>query len=184
MTKKIIITVLSILLFVGVVVGGHFGYKKLSEKNPPDAGTLGTKQKGDYKDFTVTDVNGKEVKLSDFIGKPIVINFWASWCGPCRSELPAFDKVAKENGGQVHFLMVNLLSGETETKVKEFVQKENYSFPLYFDNTGTAASTYNVSSIPVTVFIDAQGKVRKSQVGAMSEIVLKSYVAELLKQGE
>lgn len=80
--------------------------------------------------------------------------------------------------------MVNLLSGETETKVKEFVQKENYSFPLYFDNTGTAASTYNVSSIPVTVFIDAQGKIRKSQVGAMSEIVLKSYVAELLKQGE
>lgn len=95
MTKKIIITVLSILLFAGVVVGGYFEYKKLSEKNPPDAGTLGTEQKGDYKDFTVTDVNGKEVKLSDFIGKPIVINFWASWCGPCRSELPAFDKVAK-----------------------------------------------------------------------------------------
>lgn len=183
MIKKIIITVLSILLFAGVVVGGYFGYKILSEKNPPDAGTLGTEQKGDYKDFTVTDVNGKEVKLSDFIGKPIVINFWASWCGPCRSELPAFDKAAKENKGQVHFLMVNLLSGETETKVKEFARKENYSFPLYFDNTGTAASAYNVSSIPVTVFIDAQGKVRKSQVGAMSEIVLKSYVAELLKQG-
>lgn len=69
MTKKIIITVLSILLFAGVVVGGYFGYKKLSEKNPPDAGTLGTEQKGDYKDFTVTDVNGKEVKLSDFIGQ-------------------------------------------------------------------------------------------------------------------
>ena len=184
MTKKIIITVLSILLFTGVVAGGYFGYKKLSEKNPPDAGTLGTGQKGDYKDFTVTDVNGKEVKLSDFGGKPIVINFWASWCGPCRSELPAFDKVAKENEGKVHFLMVNLLSGETETKVKEFVQKENFSFPLYFDNTGKAADAYNVSGIPVTVFIDAQGKVRKSQVGAMSEIVLKSYVAELLKQGE
>ena len=96
MTKKIIITVLSILLFAGVVVGGYFGYKKLSEKNPPDAGTLGTEQKGDYKDFTVTDVNGKEVKLSDFIGKPIVINFWASWCGPCMMQGPVLDEMAAE----------------------------------------------------------------------------------------
>ena len=103
MTKKIIFTVLSILLFAGVVVGGYFGYKILSEKNPPDTGTLGTEQKGDYKDFTVTDVNGKEVKLSDFIGKPIVINFWASWCGPCMMQGPVLDEWQKKTKGKCIF---------------------------------------------------------------------------------
>ena len=184
MTKKvktILLTVLFAVLFVGAVVGAYFGYKKLSGKVNPQGQTPSIQDKGNYKDFTVTDKDGKTVKLSDFIGQPIVINFWASWCGPCRSELPHFDKLAKEYEGRVRFLMVNL-SGELKDRVIGFVKENGYTFPLYFDDTNSGANAYSVSSIPVTVFITAKGNVGAQRVGSMSEAVLRNYITQLLNK--
>ena len=184
MTKKvktILLTVLFAVLFVGAVVGAYFGYKKLSGKVNPQGQTPSIQDKGNYKDFTVTDKDGKTVKLSDFIGQPIVINFWASWCGPCRSELPHFDKLAKEYKGRVTFLMVNL-SGELKDRVINFVKENGYTFPLYFDDTDSGAEAYSVSSIPVTVFITAEGNIGAQRVGSMSEAVLRNYITQLLNK--
>lgn len=182
MLKKIIVTVLIAILLVGAVVGAYFGYKKLSEKvgqQGQQGQTPTIRDKGAYKDFTVTDKDGKTVKLSEFVGKPIVINFWASWCGPCRSELGHFDKLAKEYEGKVTFLMVNLY-GEDRNKVINFVKNNNYTFPLYFDDTKSGAKAYSVTGIPVTVFITAAGKVVEQRTGEMSEAVLRAYVKQLL----
>lgn len=201
MTKKIILTALLVVLFASVLIGAYFGYKHLSERsnsnesgsittetpdkpdgqkpNGQDSGGQGTSdKKGNFKDFTVKDKDGNPVKLSSFIGKPVVINFWASWCPPCRAELPHFDKLAKEYDGRVTFLMVNL-SGENKDTVVNFVNKNNYTFPLYFDDTDSGANAYAVSSIPVTVFINADGNVADRRVGAMSEAVLKNYITKL-----
>lgn len=131
MVKKISLIILIVALFAGVVVGAYFGYKKLSGKVAPQGQNPTIQDKGNYKDFTVTDKDGKEVKLSQFIGTPVVINFLASWCPPCKAELPHFDKLAKEYEGKVHFLMVNL-SGEDKQAVKRFVESNGYKFPPLF----------------------------------------------------
>ena len=110
-------------------------------------------------DFTVYDKDGNAVSLSDFIGKPTVVNFWASWGGPCQMEMPDFDKKYKELGEEIYFLMVNMTDGAQETleTAKKFVEESGYSFPVYYDTEVDAAMTYGVSSIPSTYFIDSEG---------------------------
>ena len=133
-------------------------------------------------DFTVLDANGKRIHLSDNFGKPIVINFWATWCPPCKRELPDFDKLCKEYGDKVVFMMVNLTDGRRDTVdgTKNFVSKNGYTFPVYFDTEYNGADAYNVSSIPQTTFIDANGNVYTTRIGAMNETVIRSYINALL----
>lgn len=135
-------------------------------------------------DFTVVDVDGNVVNLSDCFGKPVVINFWATWCSPCRSELPAFDKLYDAYGSEVTFLMVNLTDGSRDTidSVKQFVSSSGYGFPVYFDTDENAAYEYSVYSIPLTVFIDRDGNVTGSHTGMMSEEKLTEYINKLMEE--
>ena len=128
-------------------------------------------------DFTVYDLEGKAHKLSDFRGKPVVLNFWASWCGPCKSEMPDFDQAYAQYGGDIHFLMVNLTDGYQETveSASSFVAGSGYSFPVYYDTDLDGAATYGVSSVPVTYFIDDEGYLIAYGRGALS--------AQALSQG-
>lgn len=121
-------------------------------------------------DFTVYDREGNAHKLSDFLGKPVVLNFWASWCGPCKSEMPAFDQAYKTYGQDVHFVMVNLTDGYQETveTAGKYLADSGYSFPAYYDTDMDATATYGVSSVPVTYFIDAQGYFVAMGRGALS----------------
>ena len=128
-------------------------------------------------DFTVFDLDGNAYRLSDFRGTPVVLNFWASWCGPCKLEMPDFDEKAKELAGQVQFLMVNLTDGTQETvaSASAFIAQEGYTFPVLYDTQQSAAMAYGVYSIPTTYFIDANGYGVAYASGAIS--------AEILQQG-
>lgn len=132
-------------------------------------------------DFVVLDRDNTETRLSDHFGKPLVVNFWASWCGPCCYELPAFDAAAKQYAGEIEFMMVNLTDGFSETvdSVEAFLSENGYTFPVYFDVYEDAANTYNTYSIPVTVFIRADGTVSDSHIGSMNESMLQSYLTQL-----
>ncbi len=119
-------------------------------------------------DFTVYDKDGNEVNLSSFFGKPIVLNFWASWCPPCRMEMPDFNEKYLELGDEVHFLMVNMTTGrETKQSAQEFIQEENFSFPIYFDTNQDAAITYSAYSLPTTYFINSKGEAVAQATGAI-----------------
>ncbi len=132
-------------------------------------------------DFTVLDMDGNTVSLSDYFGKPIVLNFWATWCGPCKSELPAFDSAYAEYSDEITFLMVNLTDGVQDTVdgTKSFAEKNGYTFPIYFDTEYSAATAYGVRSIPMTVFVQADGSLLDYSIGAISEDTLAGYIALL-----
>ncbi len=101
-------------------------------------------------DITVVDRSGSSVKLSDMRGKPVILNFWASWCGPCKSEMPDFEEAYKKYSSEITFMMINLTDGSSETveSASDFIDGEGYTFPIYFDTEQTASSAYGITSIP------------------------------------
>ena len=150
-----------------------------AETEPPETESL---NKNSAPNFTVLDKDGNRIGLSDKFGKPIVINFWATWCPPCKQELPDFDKLYREYGNKVTFMMVNLTDGKRDTVdgTKNFVSKNGYTFPVYFDTAYEGAKAYNVSSIPQTTFIDKNGNIHTTRIGAMNEATLRSYINAML----
>ena len=184
-------TIISIIVFAIFIGGAYFAYHALSnnyvpntqlqlaeDKSKVDSG----KEKKPASDFTVLDVKGNAVKLSDFFGKPIVLNFWASWCPPCKSEMPHFNKIYQQFKDDVTFLMVDLVDGQRETleKGKKYIMDNGYSFPVYFDTKQEAANIYKIASIPTSLFIDKDGNIVTSYQGAIDEETLLAAI-ELIK---
>lgn len=126
-------------------------------------------------DFTMTNASGEEVKLSDFFGKPVILNFWASWCGPCKSEMPHFEDAYQKYGEDINFVIVNLTDGARETveNASDFIEEQGYTFPLYFDTNTEGAMTYGTYSIPVTYFIGADGVPVAQANGALDAATLQ-----------
>ena len=177
-----------LLLFAVMLVLVYFLYSNLSSQMDRDALTTETQgaQSHAAPDFTVYDLEGNSHSLSDFRGKPVILNFWASWCGPCQSEMPDFEEKYQEYGEDVHFLMVNLTDGGQETveSAWSFISSKGYTFPVYYDTEASAAMAYGVRAVPVTYFIDAQGNLVTWGQGAMSGETLQKGIDLLLEKGE
>jgi thiol-disulfide isomerase/thioredoxin len=185
--KWIIIAV----LLVGILAGAMTLYNKYSaeylnqgdEQQTSNTSTESTTEEANENsapDFTVTDVDGNMVKLSDFKGKPVVLNFWATWCYYCKVEMPDFDEVAKANS-DVHFLMVNATgtNGETVESAKAYIEEEKYEFPVFFDTDHDALGTYGVSSFPQTIFIDKDGNIVSHRIGMLTKDALEQEIQKI-----
>ena len=126
-------------------------------------------------DFTLKGLDGQEVSLSDFRGKPVLLNFWATWCGPCRLEMPFLQEIyEKWNGKGLVLLAVNLQ--EDQGTVEDFIDGAGYTFPVLLAPGNQVPLSYNIRGIPATFFIDADGVIRDIKVGAffgMGEIESK-----------
>jgi len=191
-TKTIIWTAAFVLFIVMAVLG----YNLLSQRVSPQDNIDMTQNKGQVPqdsqeqetekikapDFTVLDAEGNTVKLSELFGKPIVLNFWASWCPPCKGEMPEFNKVYEEVGRDITFMMVDLVDGQRETKEKgaQYVKGEGFTFPVYFDTKQDAAGKYGIASIPTTIFIDKDGYIVTGAEGALDEKTLQKGI-DLIK---
>ena len=131
-------------------------------------------------DFTAYDADGNAVRLSDYFGKPLVLNFWASWCGPCKSEMPEFQQ-AYEEQADVQFLLVNMTTGrETQADAQALLEQEGYTFPVLFDLDADAAATYSVYSLPTTYFLDAEGNLVAWARGALDGETLQKGIGMIL----
>lgn len=146
--------------------------------NSEDSSSSADNQLTQAPNFTVYDIEGNEVNLSEFFGKPIIVNFWASWCGPCKMEMPDFDEAYQTYGNDISFLMVNMTDGSRETVeiASSFIEESGYSFPVYYDTNYSAAITYSVSSLPTTYFIDADGNLIAHARGAINDATLQKGI--------
>lgn len=182
--KKILIIA---VVFVLLLAEAFLLYNKLSGSVSPDQLAAedeaqnqdeesdGQQAKVKAPDFVVYDKDGNKVGLSDYLGKPVVLNFWASWCGPCASEMPDFEEAYKERGDKIQFLMINLTDGYQETmeSATEYIQEQGFTFPVFYDTESNAANTYATYSIPMTFFIDSEGYMVARATGALDSATLK-----------
>lgn len=147
------------------------------------AGTTAAPAANAAPDFTVYDTDGNAVTLSSFQGKPTVVNFWASWCGYCKQEMPDFQAAYEKYGDQVNFVMVdtNGGGGDSISDAQSVISKNGFTFPVYFDTDNSGASAYGVRGIPASYFIAADGSLVSSNRGAMSGDALTAAIEALLK---
>lgn len=118
-------------------------------------------------DFTLQTLAGEEARLSDFRGKPVFVNFWATWCPPCRAEMPDMQELY--GAMDIEILAVNLTNTEkSEEDVSTFVEDMGLTFPVLMDPKGDVSSEYNVKAYPTSYLVDAEGKITYIAYGAMN----------------
>lgn len=180
-----------ILIVSGLIMainGGLELYNSSSNKSEiiKDNSNIENENKDDNKimsiDFNLYDQYGKEHKLSEYRGKTVFLNFWATWCPPCRGEMPHIEDLYKEynkNQDEVVILGVaspNLGNEGSEEDIKEFLSKNKYSFPVVMDKDGALAYQYGISAFPTTFIIDKDGYVTQYVPGAMDKETMKSLI--------
>lgn len=183
--KNIRELIIYLIVFIAIIVLAVAGYNYLVSKSSitPDGESLQQNTEKPAPDFTVTDKDGNKVSLSDFGGKPVVINFWATWCGPCRSEMPAFEELYAKYGDEVSFVMINVDGTGTQmSDIAPFLQDAGYTFPVYIDSDFSASRSYNAHSIPLSVFVDKNGNITATHVGAMSKETIENYIQSAMKE--
>lgn len=133
--------------------------------------------------FTLPDMKGEKVSLADFKGQVVILNFWATWCPPCRHEMPEFNKMDAElkKSGEAVLLAVNLTDGrrETKSKVAQFLESNKYGFRVLLDSEGEAADIFSIRGIPTTIVIDRDGVMREQIVGATTRDRVMSVVKSI-----
>ncbi|ACL70569.1 TlpA family protein disulfide reductase [Halothermothrix orenii] len=161
MKKKYWLTLGAVILVIAGLFFNSYYISGGSEDNVQTGTAIGLLAP----DFTLTKLSGEEVSLSDFRGKKVFLNFWASWCPPCQAEMPYIQKLYTEHGDDVAILGVDI--GEDKGTVAEFMLVNGYTFPVALDKKREVAAKYLVRGIPTTYIIDEDGIVTHRHVGPL-----------------
>lgn len=186
------IIIVGILVLVGL---GVFYYANHGKIGQGDSNQSQTSSKGkpenralelnaqQLPDFKLTSPDGRELSISSFSDKPLLIVEWASWCPECRNQLPAIQKMYEKYGEQVHFVLINLIEPDKETTetAYRYITQGEYTFPYYYDMDQSAADALQVQTIPSMFFVDKQGQIKKVLVNHTSEDALENELKELLQ---
>lgn len=160
----------SVILLIAVIAAAYAIMKPLLEKEE-DLIKVGEAAP----DFTLVNMEGEAVKLKDYRGKGVIINFWGTWCGPCEKEMPRMNEAYRSKPDHVEILAVNL--PESPISVSAFVEKYGIDFPVLMDADGDVVEAYKVGPIPVTFLVDENGILQERIMGELSTV---EYIQELM----
>lgn len=130
-------------------------------------------------DFTLTSTQGQTIHLKELQGQPIVLNFWATWCPPCRAEMPELEASSQQFQGVVTFLGID--QGEEAKTVTQFGQEFGISYPLLIDSNSQVNDLYGIRALPTTIFVDADGVVQEVYSGILNRAILQSKLEQLVR---
>ncbi|MBS2969112.1 TlpA family protein disulfide reductase [Metabacillus sp. KIGAM252] len=167
MTKRIAaMSILAVLILFAV-------WQALWPKEPP----VGLEEGNAAPEFTLPQLDGGNVQLSDYKGKKVILNFWATWCPPCKKEIPELKEISVEYDQEVVILAVNYTVSEAnESSVKKFVKDQKMQFPVLMDPEADVLTQYKVFSYPTTYFLDEKGVIQKVQRNMVDYKTLKDFV--------
>lgn len=166
----------AVALVIVALVLGFFAWRQVqaSAEERPEVGFTAP-------NFDLAGLDGKKVALANFRGRPVFLNFWATWCPPCRDEMPGMQELFTVYGKDIVFLTVNMTVSERGVdSVQEFLRENGFTMPVVLDKSGDAAAKYLVRAIPTSFFVDRKGIIREKVVGAMNEETMREYLKELL----
>ena len=190
MWRKLTIIVV-LLCLAGYAAYGQFGHKEQAVKVKQEKSEVAMKEMiarngieigKSAPDFELTKLDGTNVKLSDLKGKKVILNFWATWCGPCQQEMPDMEAFYKEHKENVEILAINYTSSEKgggEEKVSNFAKEKGITFPILLDKNIDVTTAYKVITIPTSYFIDTKGVIQDKFIGPMTQKEMEKRVAKL-----
>ena len=168
---RVIVALLALILLGALVVTGCSTTSQGATSIGLNVGNLAP-------DFTLTDLDGNQVTLSDFRGKAVFINFWATWCPPCRAEMPEIEAVYQAYKDR-DVVVIGVDLNESVNEVRQYVEEGGYSWIFVID-TGLVSRNYRVTAIPTSFFLDKEGIIRDVSIGAMSRVTMASKLAKAL----
>lgn len=135
-------------------------------------------------DFTLSDLSGKQVQLSSLKGKVVLVNFWATWCPPCREEIPSMVKLNQIMQGKNFQMLAISIDEGGEQAVQEFFRQNGVTLPALLDNDGSVSRRYGTTGVPETFIVDGKGTIRKKVIGGVewSSPEVVRYLEELMQE--
>lgn len=167
-----------------LILGLGLAWIFISARSSSTPGLTAAPQQGfSAPDFTLTSITGETVMLSDLRGKAVLVNLWATWCPPCRAEMPAIEKVYNEYKDQGFVVLaVNMTYQDAFDKIEPFVKEQGLTFPILLDETGSLANSYQLRSLPSSYFIGRNGVIQEVVIGGpMAEALLRTRIEKLLE---
>jgi len=173
--------VLSMLILIVSPVLLFFNPEPVNTKEPVENifANLSAKPKNGspVPDFSLTDLSGNETRISQFRGKPVILNFWSIDCAPCKKEMPIFQKLVEATKGEIEVVAVNI--GDSRKDVEEYVNANGFTFTILLDEDGRVSDLFNVMAFPVTYIIDQDGIIQNHHTGQLTDDSLKTYLNKI-----
>ncbi|MBO9129051.1 TlpA disulfide reductase family protein [Bacillus sp. 165] len=176
-------------IFLVLSLIGYTGYEKFIKEKEAEKGptaqevfaSQGLEVGKKAPDFELQTLDGKKTKLSDLKGKKVILNFWATWCPPCKKELPEMQKFNEKHGEDVTILAVNYTISEKGKAqgVQQFATEQGITFPILLDTDSSVSNMYKIITIPTSYFIDSKGIIRQKFIGPMTENFMEKTVKKM-----
>ncbi len=166
-----------LLIVVGLVLIAVYGFNLRFQMPGSEAITVAPLVGSQAPNFSLKGLDGNSIELADLRGKNVIINFWATWCGPCRIEMPHFQARHEKYPDDLVILAVNF--DEPEKAVQAFVDELGLTFDIVLDPGAVVQTVYEIRAYPTTYFVDREGVIQKVRIGILTEDLLDEFLAEL-----